>query len=404
MAGLGFKNFQAGTVLTAADINGYLMRQSVMRFATAAARNTALGAQVSVGMTSYREDDAVIEVYDGTQWKPVGRDEPDQNFLINGNFDIYQRAGGGINLAPGYIVDRWATTSDKANLSWQRDDGIIGGTKGAPPAGSRFYISIQDSGSFANGKHGLEQALELDNVNRLWGKFVTFSVLLRASSAFNSRLKVSIQKNATANSRTGGTWSDISSTTIAVADIPKGTTAALWKRFSVTAFVPADGTANGLKVAVEMLDTTGLNNSFHIAQPQLEIGVTPSGFKLSQGTVEGERAACQRYYYGIDADGVNSRFGVGHNTTTTVAHVLTTFPTTMRVAPTSIETKFNASDYSIAHANTTTNLSTQPAFNTANRTSALSTLTVASGLTAGQGCAGRFTATDAFLGWSAELP
>ena len=40
-AGLGFKNFQTGEVLTAADTNGYLM-QGVLVFADAAARDAAI--------------------------------------------------------------------------------------------------------------------------------------------------------------------------------------------------------------------------------------------------------------------------------------------------------------------------------------------------------------------------
>ena len=43
MAGLGFKDFQVGEVLTSSDVDGYLMQQTVMRFADAAARGSALG-------------------------------------------------------------------------------------------------------------------------------------------------------------------------------------------------------------------------------------------------------------------------------------------------------------------------------------------------------------------------
>lgn len=69
--GSGFKTFTAGAVLTASDVNNYLMEQSVMVFATAAARTSAISSP-EVGMTTYRKDAGIVEVYYGatTGWKP----------------------------------------------------------------------------------------------------------------------------------------------------------------------------------------------------------------------------------------------------------------------------------------------------------------------------------------------
>jgi hypothetical protein len=66
MAGLGRKVFAAGEVLTAANVGGYLMDQSVMVFADAASRTSALGLDVSEGMVSYTKDDNAIQFYNGT--------------------------------------------------------------------------------------------------------------------------------------------------------------------------------------------------------------------------------------------------------------------------------------------------------------------------------------------------
>ena len=70
MAGLGYKVFTAGEVLTAANVNGYLMEQSVMVFAGTAARGSALGTAVSAGMVSYLTDTNTLQVY-GTAWADV---------------------------------------------------------------------------------------------------------------------------------------------------------------------------------------------------------------------------------------------------------------------------------------------------------------------------------------------
>jgi hypothetical protein len=71
MAGLGYKVFSAGEVLTAANVNGYLMEQSVMVFAGTAARGSALGTAVAEGMVSYQTDSNTVTVYDGSVWQQV---------------------------------------------------------------------------------------------------------------------------------------------------------------------------------------------------------------------------------------------------------------------------------------------------------------------------------------------
>jgi len=67
MAGAGRKVFQFNEVLTAADVNQYLMDQSVMRFADSAARSSAIGTPTE-GMVSWLDDEDQVEVYDGSQW------------------------------------------------------------------------------------------------------------------------------------------------------------------------------------------------------------------------------------------------------------------------------------------------------------------------------------------------
>lgn len=68
MAGLGRKDFAAGDVLSAADVDGYLMDQAVMKFASDAARSAAIGTAVSAGMVSYRTDGTALELYNGSAW------------------------------------------------------------------------------------------------------------------------------------------------------------------------------------------------------------------------------------------------------------------------------------------------------------------------------------------------
>lgn len=74
MAGQGYKVWSAGDVLAAADVNGYLMQQSIMVFASSGARGSALGTAVSEGMVTYLTDTNALEYYDASTWRTVGLD------------------------------------------------------------------------------------------------------------------------------------------------------------------------------------------------------------------------------------------------------------------------------------------------------------------------------------------
>lgn len=71
MAGLGRKTFTAGEVLTAANVQGYFMDQTVMVFASASARSTAIPSP-SDGMFAYLSDTTGLFYYNGSAsaWTP----------------------------------------------------------------------------------------------------------------------------------------------------------------------------------------------------------------------------------------------------------------------------------------------------------------------------------------------
>ncbi len=70
MAGAGFKLFQNGNTLTAAEVNTYMMEQQIMVFANASARDTALGTAVrSEGMCAFLKDTDKVTFYNGSVWR-----------------------------------------------------------------------------------------------------------------------------------------------------------------------------------------------------------------------------------------------------------------------------------------------------------------------------------------------
>jgi hypothetical protein len=80
-AGLGFKTFVTGEVLTSADTNGYLM-QGVNVFADAAARTAAITSPQE-GQMSFLKDTNSTEYYDGSAWVAVGASSPTSFTLLN---------------------------------------------------------------------------------------------------------------------------------------------------------------------------------------------------------------------------------------------------------------------------------------------------------------------------------
>jgi len=85
MAGAGFKDFQAGEVLTAVDVDTYLMQQTIMVFAGTAARGSAIGTPTE-GMFTYLQDTDAVEYYTGANWTPfaTGGGGFETNFLLMG--------------------------------------------------------------------------------------------------------------------------------------------------------------------------------------------------------------------------------------------------------------------------------------------------------------------------------
>lgn len=68
----GYKDFVNGAVLGESDLDDYLMRQSVMRFADASARNTALSAILTEGLCAYLKDVDQLTMYNGSAWVILG--------------------------------------------------------------------------------------------------------------------------------------------------------------------------------------------------------------------------------------------------------------------------------------------------------------------------------------------
>jgi hypothetical protein len=123
------------------------------------------------------------------------------------------------------------------------------------------------------------------------------------------------------------------------------TTSTGWVRYTTTITVPSvSGKTIGANSSMWLfITTTSVNaaQTWDIWGLQLESGPIATTFTTATGTIQGELAACQRYYYKIGpSDGSSSSFlysPLGMANATTQVIVTFPFPQIMRVKPASIE-------------------------------------------------------------------
>jgi hypothetical protein len=123
MAGAGVKLFNSGEVLTAAQLNQFIMDQAVTRFPDEEARDLAFGGAnqpaLSEGRICYLDDSNKIQFYDGIQWQDsdqfvVGDGAITEAKLAAGSVTsskIGSGAVGASNIASGAITNTQVSAS-----------------------------------------------------------------------------------------------------------------------------------------------------------------------------------------------------------------------------------------------------------------------------------------------------
>ena len=270
-----------------------------------------------------------------------------KNKIINGDFNINQRAFSssvdGHNL---YFYDRWiggfvSPAGSSVTFSAQT---FTAGT--APVSGyeSTNFFRMVTTGVVANGNTTtqIRVSQKIEDVRTFAGQTMTVSFWAKSASG-TPKVAVRIDQNF----GSGG-----SSTVTAIAgSVTQITTS--WVRYSFTVAVPSIsgktiGTSSFTEVrlfvaagsAIPNVSGVGLqDNTFDFWGVQAENGSVATAFQTATGTIQGELAACQRYYFrfGADATFVYAGFGQGTAATTTYANPIIQYPVPMRVSPTVID-------------------------------------------------------------------
>jgi hypothetical protein len=251
-----------------------------------------------------------------------------QNAVINGGFDIWQR---GTAITPPtaltYLADRWATWPGVTSWTFSR---ISSGLTGIP-----YAARIQrNAGTTALTPWSFSTSLETNDSIQFAGKTLTMSFYLRAGANYSSSggsftAKLGFGTGTDQNLMNGFTGQTVAESTVSA------TTS--WQRFSFTGLMPSNATQIGAFFTWTPTGTAGANDYIEITGIQLEAGSTATPFKRAAGTIQGELAACQRYYYRALSGNAYGLLAIGSASSTTTGRVYCTFPVQMRAIPSSID-------------------------------------------------------------------
>jgi len=388
-------NYASGDILTAVQMidvgNGLndLLPDAKGSLTTVSAANTP--AQLTVG-NSGETLVANSAATTGLSWSGANQVNP----VINSAFDIWQRGTSFVGTSGGYTADRWRIPSVAAR-TYSRQTASLDGFE--------YCMRLQrDSGNSVTNITGISQTLETSNALLYRDKTLTLSFWARKGadySAASDVLQVRLFTGTTVNQAKVPATPLTGEATLIT---QSATLTTSWQKFTYTASSAVANTANVIAISLQFapVGTASTDDYFEVTGVQLDIGSVALPYRRTGGTIQGELAACQRYYYRQSGTTDGGQFNVTASAVST-ADVIGIFqvPVTMRVKPAAVDFSLvGVTDWVTAHSVTTVTVS---GFGSNDKAVRL-TLVVGSGLTQYRPYFGvQFGAGTGHIGVSAEL-
>jgi len=250
-----------------------------------------------------------------------------KNCIINGGMDIFQRTTS--TSFNAYALDRWYIGSSGAVTTTQSS------AKVTPNSQYMMLMTAQSTQQiFAY------QAVETKNAVYYAGKTVTLSAYAAGLTTTTNLIMILSYSTSVDNSVTG-TWTDI---TVASgsANLTLSSTVTRW---SAQYAVPSD--AKSLRVLfVNNAANITVGQGIYLGDVQLEVGSVATAFSRAGGNIQGELAACQRYYWRSSVGTAYGTYGLAYAISTTLALASVQFPVAMRINPSSVDFSGLAIDFS----------------------------------------------------------
>jgi len=211
------------------------------------------------------------------------------NVIINGGMDIWQRGTSFTGTTTAYGADRWRCYRNTTGSTFSRQASSLTGIQYA----QRLQRDVSTTAT--NSISAIYTAESADSY-RFAGQTITLSFYARAgsnfsaaSSAMNVNMQTGTGSDQSYGSFTGGV-NAISTTQVITTS---------WVRYSFNATCQSTITQFAIDLGFTPVGTAGANDYIEITGVQLELGSVASAFKRSNGaggTIQGELAACQRYF------------------------------------------------------------------------------------------------------------
>lgn len=249
------------------------------------------------------------------------------NYIINGGFDWWQRGtSGNQTTAPSgtLLADRWWLDHNGTGSSYTFSRSEFTTTSGLPAdmnPTTPYYMTYSTTAA-GTGNTWRDILQRIEDVRTIAGKTVTVSFWVKSDAARTINLELR-PSSGVVTSNYGviyatTTWQKVSWTTT----LPRvTTTVAANSSYALFLFFPGNSTF-----------------TFDIWGIQLEEGAVATPFRRAGGTLQGELAACQRYYQKLEFASAGSSIGVAASicTFTNNNSIATNIdlPVTMRAAPT----------------------------------------------------------------------
>jgi hypothetical protein len=291
------------------------MNQSVIAFSNATARSSAITSPVE-GMITYLEDSNSYQSWDGSAW--VGLVPQSGNAIINGAFDIWQRGTSFAGTSFAYTADR--VLVDTSSVVSRSTD---------VPAGIGVAYSLRHTGATAT----ISNRIPIE-LNRL-GATAPFDVGTTWTLSFYAKASASRDVAVSIAFRAAGPIGTAEGSVLA--NSVAGTMTGTWQRFTRTFTIPSVSLTSSNNLTIQISSSAGTSADFFFTGLQLEAGPVATPFRRNANSIQGELAACQRYYVRLNEGNGNQLGNLGAFLSSTVFQTAIALPTSMRVTPTSLD-------------------------------------------------------------------
>jgi hypothetical protein len=370
----GWKDWAVGEVVEESDFQSFVQDQVVQVYDNSGARGSALGTAVAEGMVSYLKDTNLVEVYDGSGWQNFTGDitavtagtaltgggtsgavtlnvnqnalftdgtegftmvsggtagvtyQPiSPNYIINGAFDIWQR-GTSFTTQLSFTADRYqmVVSTSVTGLSRTVSQESFSPNDLAVLGLGETSFFLRDTVTTIGSATAPRIVNKVEDVRTLANQTATVSVYLKSSSHTTATIQVAQIFGS------GG-----SAAVLASSD--SVTISSSWTRVQAQITIPSVAGKTigaGSHLEVRIVNTAADGAVLDIWGVQLEAGSVATPFRRNANSIQGELAACQRYYWRTQSTGTFTWFANGHVDSATAGSCGMNYPVPMRATPT----------------------------------------------------------------------